>query len=95
MEHSCTYHVLIKIGIPFCVQKNIIHPTKKHTHTHALLLLTSFPVDGEDKPVYLDVRRSDDGKVELKAKNAGGWIYEQDIYACKGYIQAIGNALVP
>lgn len=43
----------------------------------------------------LEVRRTDDGKVELKSRGSSGWIYEEDIYACKGYIQAIGTALLP
>jgi len=34
-------------------------------------------------------------QVQLKTKKSSGWIYEEDIYACKGYIQAIGSALIP
>lgn len=41
------------------------------------------------------MRRTDDGKVEMKAQRSSGCIYEADIYACKGYVQAISTALLP
>lgn len=40
-------------------------------------------------------RSSDGARIKLTGPSNSGWIYETDMEACKGYVQAIDTVLLP
>ncbi|GFH15615.1 hypothetical protein HaLaN_11869 [Haematococcus lacustris] len=51
--------------------------------------------DGKNQSVPLTATTNSEGnRVKLEGARNSGWLYETDIFACKGYINAIDTMLL-